>query len=296
MIAGGGDFRPTVDSPAIDAGTDVGPGADILGVVAQGAPDVGAYETGALTDLGVTMSDNPDPVHQGSTLTYTITVTNSGSTNATGVMLDDTLPGSVSVSGYTASQGTCGGSPVFTCNLGTLAAGVSAQITLNVVPNTVGNITNTATVAAGATTIDRNTSNNTATATTTVIAPDLLPTAFSASKSKGKVIVSDTVKNQGNGNAGTFTVAYYLSTNTTYEPGTDIPLASSSGGSGACTRPVTSLGAGLSSSISNKTCYKPTGAVTGTRYYVLVVDDSANQLVESNETNNVRAASGQVWW
>ena len=44
------------------------------------------------------------------------------------------------------------------------------------------------------------------------------------------------------------------------------------------------------------TCYKPGTVVTGTRYYILAVDDQTNQVIESNETNNVRAATGQVWW
>jgi uncharacterized repeat protein (TIGR01451 family) len=225
-------------------------------------------------DLSLTLTDAPDPVLLGQTVTYTTIVTNNGPSTASNVTATGTLA---------------------TCNLGTLASGASASCARSVMPSSVGTLSQS--MNAGAAEYDPNGNNNTATATTTVNAPDLTPTAFSASKSGTKVTLGDTVKNQGNGNAGTFIVGYYLSTNTTYEPGTDIPLASSSGGSGACTRPVTSLGAGLNSSISNKVCYKPTNAVTGTRYYVLVVDDAANnQVIESNESNNVRAASGQVWW
>jgi len=243
-------------------------------------------------DLGVSIADSPDPTQLGGNVTYTITVTNNGPGTATSVSVTDNLGGAIFVP--TGSSANCTGAGPVSCAVGSLASGTSATLTIVTTPGNTGTLTNTA--SATETEIDPVSANNTATATTTVIAPDLIPTAFSVSKSKGKVIVSDTVKNQGNGNAGTFTVAYYLSTNTTYEPGTDIPLASSSGGSGVCTRTVTSISAGLTSSVSNKTCYKPSGAVTGTRYYVLVVDDATNQVIESNETNNVRAASGQVWW
>jgi hypothetical protein len=126
---------------------------------------------------------------------------------------------------------------------------------------------------------------------------DLLPTAMSASRSgTTKVLVADTVKNQGSQSAGKFTIRYYLSTNTTYESGTDKALASSSNGTGVCERTVNALNAGKSSSVSNKTCYKPTGAVNGVNYYVLVVDDAQNQVVEYNESNNVRATAGTIRW
>ncbi len=127
--------------------------------------------------------------------------------------------------------------------------------------------------------------------------PDLLPTAISAVKSGGnRVLVSDTVKNQGIISAGSFTIKYYLSTNTTYEPGTDIALVSSSNGTGTCSRTVSSLPPGGSNSISSKTCYKPRGAVSGVNYYVIVVDDTGNTVIESDETNNTGATSGTIQW
>ena len=48
-------------------------------------------------DLSIAKVDSPDPVVQGSSLTYTVTVTNNGPSNATGVVMTDTLPAGVTV-------------------------------------------------------------------------------------------------------------------------------------------------------------------------------------------------------
>ena len=133
------------------------------------------------------------------------------------------------------------------------------------------------------------------TATFSVIAkPDLTPSALSASKSGSKVSVKDTVRNQGNAPVTSpFSVAYYLSTDTVYQAGTDIALESDQGG--ICTRNITSLNAGSSSS-GNKSCYKPRAASKNVKYYVLVVDDSTSLIVESSEANNTRATSSAMRW
>ena len=49
-----------------------------------------------LADIGVSKSDQPDPVAAGATLTYTLVVSNAGPATATNVTLVDTLPGEVS--------------------------------------------------------------------------------------------------------------------------------------------------------------------------------------------------------
>ena len=79
------------------------------------------------------------------------------------------MPNTIESSGATASQGTCSTSfsPVIlvTCNLGTIAAGSSATVTLAGFTFGTGTITNTATVTLNE--MDANPANNTATATTT---------------------------------------------------------------------------------------------------------------------------------
>jgi uncharacterized repeat protein (TIGR01451 family) len=116
------------------------------------------------------MTDTPDPVFPGGTLTYVITVTNLGPDPATAVSLTDTLPLSAAVTFGSAapSQGSCGAPNPLVCNLGTLGPGASATITvtLNVGAGAPSPLTNTATVTSAVP--DPNTSNNSATATTTV--------------------------------------------------------------------------------------------------------------------------------
>ena len=118
-------------------------------------------------DLSIFKTDSPDPVNPGSNLTYTLSVANNGPGDATGVTVTDTLPAGVTFVSATPSQGTCnqvGG--IVTCDLGTLNSGAAATITIVVIPNTPGTLTNTATAVANES--DPDTENNTATAETTV--------------------------------------------------------------------------------------------------------------------------------
>jgi uncharacterized repeat protein (TIGR01451 family) len=119
-------------------------------------------------DLSVTKTDAPDPVIVGNNLTYTITVTNNGPGNATGVVATDTLPGGgIAFVSATPSQGTCSGTSTVTCNLGTINASGSSTITIIVKP-TQGSMTLSNTVSVSANEPDPNPANSSATSTTTV--------------------------------------------------------------------------------------------------------------------------------
>lgn len=121
-----------------------------------------------VADLEVQKTDDPDPVVAGTTLYYTITVTNHGPADATGVTLYDTLPPTLS---YDALQSdpACdpSGSSVI-CALGTIVNGESRVVAVVVLvdPTARGNLNNAVSVSANE--LDTSTANNFDTAATTV--------------------------------------------------------------------------------------------------------------------------------
>lgn len=122
-----------------------------------------------VADLGVNQSDDPDPVVQGATLTYTVVVTNAGPASVANVTLTDTLPAGITVTAVTPTQGNCVTNTGFiVCNLGSLAKDNTATVLVTAVPGVAGIITNQASIAAAIT--DTAPQNNTATIATTVLA------------------------------------------------------------------------------------------------------------------------------
>jgi len=135
---------------------------------------------GDQADLAVTKVDTPDPTGVGYPLVYTVTVTNHGLLDATGVVLTDTLPGSVILSAATPSQGACGGTAAVVCTLGALASGSQASVTLVVTPTAIGSLLNTVTVSGDQP--DRVTANNSATQSTSVVSRADLAVTLSESE------------------------------------------------------------------------------------------------------------------
>jgi uncharacterized repeat protein (TIGR01451 family) len=123
----------------------------------------------ASADLSVSKSDQFDPVAVGDELAYSIVVSNSGPTAATGVTVTDTLPAGTTFLSATPTQGTCGqAAGVVTCDLGTMSAFSGEFIDLRVTaPGTVGDITNEVTVAANEP--DPDPVDNDATQTTSIV-------------------------------------------------------------------------------------------------------------------------------
>jgi len=181
-LTGLSGYHPLLSgSPAINAGDPTGckdSGGNVLTVDQRGvarpqgaACDIGAYES-ILANLTITMTDSPDPIFIGDTLTYTVRVTNSGSSLVTNVTLTDTLPSGAVFNSATPSQGACaeiGG--IVNCNLGTLANGANAQVVLVVTQTraTTPVITNTVIFDA-----DPVVANNVAVQTTTVTPTDIV--------------------------------------------------------------------------------------------------------------------------
>ncbi len=126
-----------------------------------------AEVTCSSADLSLTKSDSADPVESGQPMSYTLTIDNAGPDTATNVVVSDTLPGAFSFDSANASQGSCGeSSGVVTCNLGDIASGGNATVTINGTPSGVGDISNTAVVTSDA--ADPNPDDNSDTENTTI--------------------------------------------------------------------------------------------------------------------------------
>ena len=140
------------------------------------ASDVVALATQA--DLVATNTASPTSVAAGSNVTYTQTVKNLGTANATGVTITEVTPPNTTFQSMTPPAGwTCGtvppvgGTGTITCTrTGTLNVGVTASFTLvlQVLSTTASGTNITDTVTANATNIVPNLTNNSASATVVV--------------------------------------------------------------------------------------------------------------------------------
>src|SRR5260221_2384999 len=78
--------------------------------------------------LNISKSDGPDPVIAGNNITYTISYSNTGNQNATGVVIADSIP--VNTSFVSATGGGTLAAGVVSWNIGLVAAGASGTVTL----------------------------------------------------------------------------------------------------------------------------------------------------------------------
>ena len=130
----------------------------------------------ASADLAVTKT-GPTSAGAGSDIVYTLTLTNSGPSNATTVVLTDTTPANAAFVSATQTGGptfTCttpasGASGVVTCNAPSLSVGAVAtfSVVVHLSTNTPVGTTITNTVSVSSATLDPNAANNTATVSTT---------------------------------------------------------------------------------------------------------------------------------
>jgi len=111
-------------------------------------------------DLSITKT-GPATAQSGGTITYTLSVSNAGPFDAHNVTVDDPLPAGETLVSATPSQGSCSGT--VTCQLGTVANGGAATISIvaSVSASCGSTLTNTATVSGDEP--DPDTSNNSST-------------------------------------------------------------------------------------------------------------------------------------
>ncbi|TML11040.1 MAG: DUF11 domain-containing protein, partial [Actinobacteria bacterium] len=175
-------------------------------------------------DLSIYKTADPDPAPTSSQLTYTLSISNLGPDDATGVVATDTLPPEVTF--VSASTGCSHSSGVVTCALGGVARDDTTQKTITVAtPSTPGMVSNTATVAGNQT--DPDTTNNESTIETLVRDPADLGVTVTDSPdpiTTGSTLTYTTVvTNAGPGNAPLVSMTQTLHRRTTFvsaTPGT----------------------------------------------------------------------------
>jgi uncharacterized delta-60 repeat protein len=115
-----------------------------------------------------------------------------------------------------------------------------------------------------------------------VNSPDLSFTSLSRTPEAvpvgGQLTITSTVQIANNSNItnntnnGQYSIHYFLSTDTAFDPGSDLSIGTLDG---------------LTTAGTNTSTYAvPTGAVAGTSYFILAIVDSGNGTVEENESNN----------
>jgi len=117
------------------------------------------------SDIGTSISV-AKAASTGANLTYTLQVLNQGPNASQGVTLTSVLPDSVVQGSVQTSQGSCIGTGQLYCDLGSIASGSSATITIASTPTVAGMLHLTA--IASSVSYDPVASNNQATANTTV--------------------------------------------------------------------------------------------------------------------------------
>ena len=178
------------------------------------------------SDLLVQLNSSATSALVGQALTYTIDVTNFGPSNATGVVLADTLPANTTV---VSATNTIGAAPQIsgtslTANISALPNGQTAVITIVLTPLTGAVPSMTDTVSVAGTTTDPNILNNSTTLTTSVAADSdltltVVPSATSVQVGQN-LTYTYTVVNNGPNDATSAMITDPLPTGMSFVSGT----------------------------------------------------------------------------
>lgn len=123
-----------------------------------------------LAGLTLELAANPSPATLGGTLTYTLTVTNTGPSTATNVVLVDKLDPSTTFDQANPPSAIFNGpANTVTFNLGNIPAGQTTTATITVTPTATGTVTDSATISSGE--IDTDVADNSVSVDTNVNIP-----------------------------------------------------------------------------------------------------------------------------
>jgi uncharacterized repeat protein (TIGR01451 family) len=262
-------------------------------------------------DVSVTNTAAPAPLVAGDTVAYTVTVTNSGPSDAQTVALNDPIPADetfvsdaqTSGPAFTLTNPVVGAAGTVTGSISTLAAGASASFTVValVAPSTASGATITNTAVISTATTDPNIGNNSQSVTSTVTTEaDVSVTNSTAS---GPVIAGDTiaytitVTNAGPSDAQTVSMTDPVPADTSFvsnaqTSGPTFALTSPTvGGPGTINNTITTLAAGASASFTIVDLVSPSTANGATITNTADVDSA---LGDPNLINNSHIVTTSV--
>ncbi len=121
--------------------------------------------SGSPADLSVTLR-SPATATTGTAISWVATISNNGPDAAQSATLNMNMDASQIINSVKSSQGSCGSGAEFTCNLGSMANGASATVTVSATPTTAGTLGGLAIVTS--TSLDPTSTNNQSTTSTVV--------------------------------------------------------------------------------------------------------------------------------
>jgi LPXTG-site transpeptidase (sortase) family protein len=224
-----------------------------------------ATVTGQAADIGLNKTVSNATPNLGTNVTYTITATNNGPSNATGVQVSDTLPPSLAYVSSVPSGATSYNSGTGVWNIGALANGASATLTITATVNTTAVTTNTASRSAG-NQPDPNAGNDTASATITPVSADIAITKSVDNPTPNlftNVTFTVTATNNGPSNAtgvvvtdvlpGTLTYVSSVASQGIFTAGTGVWAVGAIANGGNATLLITANVTGLANSVNTAT-------------------------------------------
>ncbi len=231
----------TVDSSVAD-GTQIVNQATASGAA---SPQVSAVEeTTVLTSVDLNLTKTgPANLLAGATATYTLTLTNDGPSDATGVTVADILPTEFAFDAFRVMSGSATCAPVagnLECSVGTLAAGDSIVLEIDAVADTsmsVGDVAENRAVADGDQP-DPDPGSNTPVASTTIGRASGLSITkvdpIGTTVAGGSIVYDLTVTNAGPSDASAVQVTDPVPPGTTFDPALSDPNCAEAGGLITC--------------------------------------------------------------